>query len=69
MEGHCREPHKIVLDVTKQNQQIGNVLTTELCVEGQVIQSKTCTLEPSLTLISIILLKHNIHEEHEQTAL
>lgn len=38
MVGFCREPENIVLYVTKQEQQIDSVLTTELCVEGQVMR-------------------------------
>lgn len=38
MEGFCREPWNVVLYVTEQEQQAGSVLTTELCVEGQVMR-------------------------------
>lgn len=60
MEGIQRASN-IVLDVTKENQQTGNVLTTKLwrraSNEGK-LQSKTHTLKPSLTHITVILLKH-----------
>lgn len=50
MEGYCREPQNTELDVTEQNQQIGNVLTTKLCVEGQVMR---VNYSPKHTLLSL----------------
>lgn len=50
MEGYCKEPQNTVLDVTEQKQQIGNVLTTKLCVEGQV---KRVNYSPKQALSSL----------------